>query len=236
MASFRIGLSHYFTLDLIYDATSKMRIVVSLVAVCGAAALVSADIRRYVSPFRTSQTVLSHCVVQDQAEEAPSYRAVPLRRCLGGTSIVKPRGPESPSQICRTRTPRKRDGAAFDPFSKSDGILGLGYDTIAVNHIVPPFYNMLSQCLLDQPVFSIRLGATEEDGGEVILGGIDEDAYAGKLAYAPVRRKGYWEVELDSIRLGEDKLELEPDTGAAIDTGTSLIAMPVNVAEKLNKR
>jgi len=110
----------------------------------------------------------------------------------------------------------------------------MGYDTISVNHIVPPFYNMIDQGLLDAPVFSFRLGNSDEDGGEAVFGGIDETAYTGKLSYVPVRRKGYWEVELESISFGEEQLELE-NTGAAIDTGTSLIVMPSDVAEILNK-
>jgi len=127
----------------------------------------------------------------------------------------------------------KEPGLAF-AFGKFDGILGLAYNTISVNHIVPPFYNMLDQKLLDEPVFSFRLGSSEQDGGEAIFGGIDENAYTGKIDYVPIRRKGYWEVELEKIGFGEEELELE-HTGAAIDTGTSLIVMPTDVAEMLNK-
>jgi saccharopepsin len=93
---------------------------------------------------------------------------------------------------------------------------------------------MLDQKLLDEPVFSFRLGSSEQDGGEAIFGGIDENAYTGKIEYVPIRRKGYWEVELEKIGFGEEELELE-NTGAAIDTGTSLIVMPTDVAEMLNK-
>lgn len=103
-----------------------------------------------------------------------------------------------------------------------DGILGLAYDTISVNHITPPFYSMINQGMLDAPVFSFRLGTSEEDGGEAIFGGVDTTAYTGDIAYVPVRRKAYWEVELEKVALGDDELELE-NTGAAIDTGmTSL--------------
>ncbi|KAI0960242.1 aspartic proteinase precursor [Taiwanofungus camphoratus] len=123
-------------------------------------------------------------------------------------------------------------GLAF-AFGKFDGILGLAYDTISVNHITPPFYSMINQGMLDAPVFSFRLGTSEEDGGEAIFGGVDTTAYTGDIAYVPVRRKAYWEVELEKVALGDDELELE-NTGAAIDTGTSLIALPTDVAEMLN--
>jgi len=126
----------------------------------------------------------------------------------------------------------KEPGLAF-AFGKFDGILGLGYDTISVNHITPPFYQMINQKLIDSPVFSFRVGSSEEDGGEAVFGGIDDSHYTGKIDYVPVRRKAYWEVELEKVSFGGDDLELE-NTGAAIDTGTSLIALPTDVAEMLN--
>jgi saccharopepsin len=126
----------------------------------------------------------------------------------------------------------KEPGLAF-AFGKFDGILGLAFDTISVNHITPPFYSMINQGLLDQPLFTFRIGSSEQDGGEAVFGGIDHSHYTGKIQYAPVRRKGYWEVELSSIKFGNDELELD-NTGAAIDTGTSLIALPSDIAEMLN--
>ncbi|KAM5540515.1 hypothetical protein V8D89_005973 [Ganoderma adspersum] len=126
----------------------------------------------------------------------------------------------------------KEPGLAF-AFGKFDGILGLAYDTIAVNHITPPFYHMMNKNMIDAPVFSFRLGSSEDDGGEAIFGGIDDSAYTGSIQYVPVRRKAYWEVELQKVSLGNDDLDLE-NTGAAIDTGTSLIALPTDMAEMLN--
>jgi saccharopepsin len=126
----------------------------------------------------------------------------------------------------------KEPGLAF-AFGKFDGILGLAYDRIAVNGIPPPFYEMVNQKLVNEPVFAFRIGSSEEDAGEATFGGIDESAYTGKIKYAPVRRKAYWEVELEKVKFGDDELELE-NTGAAIDTGTSLIALPTDVAELLN--
>ncbi|WFD34273.1 saccharopepsin [Malassezia cuniculi] len=124
-------------------------------------------------------------------------------------------------------------GLAF-AFGRFDGILGLGYDTISVNGIVPPFYQMVNQGLLDKAVFAFYLGDSDSNGGEVTFGGVNPEHYKGRITYAPVRRRGYWEVALDKIAFGEEELELK-HTGAAIDTGTSLIAMPTDVAEILNK-
>jgi len=126
----------------------------------------------------------------------------------------------------------KEPGLAF-AFGKFDGILGLAYDSISVNRIPPPFYEMISQKLINEPVFSFRLGASEDDGGEVVFGGIDTTAYTGSVSYVPVRRKAYWEVELEMVGFGHEELELE-NTGAAIDTGTSLIVLPSDMAEMLN--
>ncbi|KAH0845419.1 Vacuolar protease A [Fonsecaea pedrosoi] len=125
-------------------------------------------------------------------------------------------------------------GLAF-AFGRFDGILGLGYDTISVNHIPPPFYNMVDQGLLDEPVFAFYLGSTEDGTeSEATFGGIDSNHYTGKMIKIPLRRKAYWEVNLDSITLGQDSADLD-NTGVILDTGTSLIALPSTLAELLNK-
>jgi saccharopepsin len=125
-------------------------------------------------------------------------------------------------------------GLAF-AFGRFDGILGLGYDTISVNKIVPPFYSMIEQGLLDEPVFAFYLGDTNDDAeSEATFGGINKDHYEGKITELPLRRKAYWEVDLDAITFGDATAELD-NTGVILDTGTSLIALPSTLAELLNK-
>lgn len=126
-------------------------------------------------------------------------------------------------------------GLAF-AFGRFDGIMGLGYDTISVDKIVPPFYNMLDQDLLDEPVFAFYLSDADdkEAESEAIFGGVDSSHYEGKLTKIPLRRKAYWEVDLDAITFGDGTAEIE-NTGAILDTGTSLIALPSTLAELLNK-
>lgn len=121
-------------------------------------------------------------------------------------------------------------------FGRFDGILGLGYDSISVNKIPPPFYSMIDQDLLDEPVFAFYLSDTndKEAESEAIFGGINKDHYTGELTKLPLRRKAYWEVDLDAITFGKESAEFD-NMGAILDTGTSLIALPSTLAELLNK-
>lgn len=124
-------------------------------------------------------------------------------------------------------------GLAF-AFGRFDGILGMGFDRLSVNGIVPPFYQMVNQGLIDEPVFAFYLSSENgDDSSEVVFGGVDKDHYTGKITEIPLRRKAYWEVDLDAISFGDETAELE-NTGVILDTGTSLIALPSELAELLN--
>ena len=120
-------------------------------------------------------------------------------------------------------------------FARFDGILGMAYDTISVNKIPPPFYNMLDQKLLDEPVFAFSLGDTASGSeSEVTFGGMDKDRFSGKMVNIPLRRKAYWEINFDALTFGKETAELD-NTGAILDTGTSLLVFPTTFAELLNK-
>lgn len=122
-------------------------------------------------------------------------------------------------------------------FGKFDGVLGLAYDSISVQGVVPPMYNAMNRGLLDEPVFAFYLrdnrDSQPDDGGEVSFGGVDETKFKGDIHWMPVRRKAYWEVTLDGIGLGEQYTDLDGH-GAAIDTGTSLITLPSGLADIIN--
>ncbi|KAK8764018.1 hypothetical protein V5799_033372, partial [Amblyomma americanum] len=109
-----------------------------------------------------------------------------------------------------------------------DGILGLAYPAYSVAGITPVFDNMVAQSVVSRPVFSVFLtrGGSSGDGGEVYFGGIDDDHYSGELFYAPVSKKGYWQLSADSITIGGSELcsggcQVMVDTGCSTITGPS---------------
>lgn len=128
----------------------------------------------------------------------------------------------------------KEPGFTF-AFAKFDGILGLGYDNIAVQHTVPPFYHMVNRDLIDEPLFSFWLNNAAEgaEGGELIFGATDPSHYKGEIIWSDIRRKGYWEITMEDIKFGGESIELDP-VGAAIDTGSSLLVAPTTIADLIN--
>lgn len=117
--------------------------------------------------------------------------------------------------------------------SPFDGILGMGYQSISQDNVVPPFYNMVSQGLISDNLFSFYLtrDGTSTDGGELVLGGVDSDHYTGDITYVPVSSEGYWQFEMTSAVV--NGVNVCDNCQAIADTGTSLIAVSYDQYENV---
>jgi len=120
-----------------------------------------------------------------------------------------------------------------------DGILGLAFDTISVDHVTPVWYNLLSQKLVSQPMFSFWLNRDPNSvpgkGGELVLGGVDPSHYTGAFSWVPVTRKDYWEFDMDYLAVGSTPY-CTGGCKAIADSGTSVLAVPSKIATAINQQ
>lgn len=117
-----------------------------------------------------------------------------------------------------------------------DGILGMAFQTLAEDNVIPPFYNMFKQNLIESNMFSFNLkrNGSSSEGGEVILGGIDSKLFTGEITYVPVSKPtGYWQFEITSGSINGKAIC--HNCQAVVDTGTSLIVCPLRAYKTLKK-
>ncbi|CAD6193851.1 unnamed protein product [Caenorhabditis auriculariae] len=122
--------------------------------------------------------------------------------------------------------------AAFFEGQPLDGILGLAFQTIAVDQVTPPFINAINQNLVDQPLFTVFLehegDANNVPGGVYTYGGIDTTNCGPLIAYQPLSSATYYQFKMSAVKAGS----YSSNKGWQVisDTGTSLLGAPQAVA------
>ncbi|XP_020785307.2 pepsin A-like [Boleophthalmus pectinirostris] len=124
--------------------------------------------------------------------------------------------------------------AEFMAEMTADGILGLAFQSIAADNVVPVFKNMVAQGLLGQPLFSVYLSSNDQKGSEVIFGGIDVSYYTGSIYWIPLSSATYWQINMDSVTINGQIVACAGGCQAIIDTGTSLIVGPNTDINNIN--
>jgi len=121
-----------------------------------------------------------------------------------------------------------------------DGILGMAYESISVDSVTPVWYNILSQGLVSQPIFSFWLSQNPSDptGGELTLGGVDSTRFTGNFSYAPLTSDTYWQFDMADIQVGGKSLGFcsSGPCKTICDSGTSLIVGPQDEIDSLNQK
>jgi len=122
-----------------------------------------------------------------------------------------------------------------EPFKsfEFDGILGLGLDGLSQSpdfnflHVIRSSVQEQGSCILD--TFAVFLADNDEEDSEITLGGWADEHLEEELSWTPVQDPdmGHWMVRIKAVRVNGELLKFcENDCKAAVDTGTSLLAVP----------
>jgi len=114
---------------------------------------------------------------------------------------------------------------------KFDGILGLAFPILSVNKVPTMFECMVQQGLVDKAEFSFYLGKESGEKGELLLGGTDSDYYTGDFTYVPLKAETYWEITMDSLKIGDSTYG--EGNNAIVDSGTSLLTGPSDAVKAI---
>ncbi|CAL8277401.1 unnamed protein product [Boreogadus saida] len=126
--------------------------------------------------------------------------------------------------------------APFMATMVADGILGLAFQSIASDNVVPVFDMMVQQNLVSQKMFSVYLSRGSKEGSVVVFGGIDESLMSGQITYIPLTSETYWQIKMDSVTINGNLVACNGGCQAIIDTGTSLIVGPSSDISNINSR
>lgn len=122
-------------------------------------------------------------------------------------------------------------GAAYK-LGKFDGILGLAFPVLSVNHVPTCFQNVVEQGLVDNAEFSFYLGNNAP--GELVLGGADPAHYFGSITWEPLKAATYWEIQMQDFQVG-GKSFATGGCSAIVDSGTSLLTGPSESVAEIAK-
>ncbi|XP_024604294.1 pregnancy-associated glycoprotein 2-like [Neophocaena asiaeorientalis asiaeorientalis] len=114
-------------------------------------------------------------------------------------------------------------GMEHAPF---DGILGLGYPSLATQGTTPIFDTLKRRSLIPQAVFAFYLSSRKENGSVLMLGGVDHRYHKGKLQWIPVSQTHYWQITMNRITMNGVVFGCSGGCQAILDTGTSLVLGP----------
>jgi len=131
------------------------------------------------------------------------------------------------------------DQMSNEPFQEIpfDGIMGLGFKDLSMGAGFNIIDDLNDKHAVPGPgggsVFSFYV--TDGDDSEVTFGGYRSERLASDIVWAPVRVQSWWQVAIDDITFNNKPQNLcEDGCQVAVDTGTSMLAGPSDLVDKLS--
>lgn len=123
------------------------------------------------------------------------------------------------------------------PFSQTpfDGILGLGFKDLSMGEHFNILDDLNANSQLPMGTFAVYL--TDDTSSEITFGGYRADKVASDIVWAKVVHESYWQVGVDDITFNNVQTKLcKGGCQVAVDTGTSMLAGPSDLVDKLTDK
>jgi saccharopepsin len=127
------------------------------------------------------------------------------------------------------------DKESTEPFQEIpfDGIMGLGFKDLSMGE----GFNIIDDLYAKGQLPGGQVSFYLTDGGdsEVTFGGYKSEYLASDIVWAPVKLESYWQVAIDDITFDNQPKNLcGGGCQVAVDTGTSMLAGPSDLVDKLS--
>jgi len=124
-----------------------------------------------------------------------------------------------------------------EPFSEVpfDGIMGMGFNDLSMGKNFNIVDDLNDSGQLPDGQFSFYL--TDDGNSEITFGGYKPDSLASDIVWAPVTIQSYWQVKVEDITFNNKATGLcDGSCQVAVDTGTSMLAGPSDLVDKLSSK
>ncbi|KAG8952196.1 hypothetical protein FRC04_004903 [Tulasnella sp. 424] len=120
--------------------------------------------------------------------------------------------------------------------SPCDGLIGMAFSSVATSGQPTFFENLIKANKVAAPIFSLHLTRHQSTGSTLCLGCYDSSKAVGPVTWVPVTSMTYWAVSMAGAQVNGNSVAMSKGITAAIDSGTSLIYVPQDVASAIYRQ
>jgi len=128
------------------------------------------------------------------------------------------------------------DKMSIEPFSEIpfDGIMGLGFKDLSMGDGFNIVDDLQTRANVPGGNGQFSFYVTDGEDSEVTFGGYRSERLASDIIWAPVKVESWWQVAIDDITFNNKPMNLcNGQCQVAVDTGTSMLAGPSELVDKL---
>merc|ERR1740139_268034 len=130
------------------------------------------------------------------------------------------------------------DKMTTEPFQSIpfDGIMGLGFQNLSMGSGFNIVDDLVEKGSIPGGASQFSFYVTDGEDSEVTFGGYRAERLASDIVWAPVKVESWWQVAIDDITFNNKPKNLcDGECQVAVDTGTSMLAGPTDLVDRLTR-